>query len=324
MNRLFSSNIAVRIISLLSALVIWVVASDQYLTQSTSQEMSKNFYRVPIEAVNEPSGYSVSYDHSDIESLVLKGNASLLSSMLGQEITAKIDLEGYSEGEFDVPIQLSYPAGLSLVALQPARVHVKLVSNVSRVMDLEVVILNQDEIEDRVPKISYKPDSIMLEGPRQLVEEVDKIVILVDLKEHEEGLEKAYDVLVLDPEGQEMQGITLQPNLVSLNLKYLPIKELVMLFPDDLIVPEGFEVESYNFEPSFLEVYAEAGELDKIISLKTVVEDIVISEEEQEQDRIHLSLAGHAVLEENSKLEFLQEAKIVLTLILAKSVDSPP
>ena len=57
MNKLFSSNIAVRIISVLIALVIWVVASDQSISQSTSQEMSKNFYRIPIEAINIPNNY---------------------------------------------------------------------------------------------------------------------------------------------------------------------------------------------------------------------------------------------------------------------------
>lgn len=323
MNKLFSSNIAVRVISFLIALVIWVVASDQQISQSTGQEMSKNFYRIPIETVNPPSGYILSFDHNSIESLVLKGNTSLLSSMLGQEISAKIDLDGYSEGEYDVPIQLNYPAGLSLVALQPGKVHVSLVSSVSRVLDLEASLAGTDTEPSRIAKLTYKPDSVLLEGPRQLVENAVKAQIVVDLKGKGQDFEEAYDIQILDRNGLPIEGIALQPSLITVAVKWLPVQEIALRFPDSLSIPSGYEIEEYSFNHSYLSVYGPQSELDSLFILDTKSEPIAILPEQEGLDEIVLELEAQVILPDNSNLQLLREQVLILTLKLVKSEKTP-
>ena len=318
MNKLFSSNIAVRIVSLLIALVIWVVASDQSITQAPSQDMSKNFYRIPIEAINIPSNYSVSYDFISIESVVLKGNASLLSGMLGQEITASIDLEGLVEGEFDLPIQLRYPAGLSLVAVQPPRVHVTLISSVSRVMDIEVVVTGISDVSNAIPIVSYKPETILVAGPRTSLEKVTRAVVTVDITGKTGNFEQAIDVKVLDALGEIVEDVVVQPSLISITVLFMPTKQVTLQIPEDLVIPAGWILASHEINPTSVEIYGNQTDLDKIRSLNLKINDIVITSEDAIGSQIEKTMKASIVVPQGSLISVKQEEQIEVILHLEK------
>jgi YbbR domain-containing protein len=315
MNKLFSSNISVRIVSVLIAIVIWFVASDQSISQSTSQEMSKNFYRIPIEAINIPSNFSVSYDYISIESVVLKGNASLLSSMLGQEITASIDLEGLTEGEFDLPIQLRYPAGLSLVAVQPPRVHVALISSVSRVMDIEVVTTGVAQVANAIPILSYKPESILVEGPRTSLEKVTRAVVSVDLTGKTGNFEQAMDVKVMNVSGAIVTDVVVQPSLISVTVLFQPLKQVTLKLPEDLLIPAGWVLSFHEITPSTVEIYGNQTDIDKIQNLFLKMSELVISSEEASGSKIEKTLKASIVIPQGSLISVKQgEVEVILRL----------
>ena len=317
MNKLFSSNIAVRIISVLIALVIWVVASDQSISQSTSQEMSKNFYRIPIEAINIPNNYSVNYDYISIESVVLKGNASLLSSMLGQEITASIDLEGLTEGEYDLPIQLRFPAVLILVAVQPPRVHVTLVSSVSRVMDIEVITMGTPQITNVIPVLSYKPETVLVAGSRTSLEEIVKAVVKVDLTGKTGNFEQAMDVQVLDANGVRVEDVSMQPSLISVTVLFQPIKQVALQLPEDLVVPEGWSIDSFEINPTTVKIYGSQSDLDLIKNLSVALDEIVLMKDEALEAEVEKTLKASIVIPQGSliTIDSEQEVEIVLRLV---------
>jgi len=315
MNKLFSSNISVRIVSVLIAIVIWFVASDQSISQSTNQEMSKNFYRIPIEAINIPSNFSVSYDYISIESVVLKGNASLLSGMLGQEITASIDLEGLTEGEFDLPIQLRYPAGLSLVAVQPPRVHVALISSVSRVMDIELVTTGTAQVTNAIPILSYKPESILVEGPRTSLEKVTRAVVTVDLTGKTGNFEQAMDAQVMDASGAIVSDVVVQPSLISVTVLFQPLKMVTLQLPEDLLLPAGWILTSHETNPLTVEIYGNQADIDKIQSLFLKMSEIVISSEEASKSQIEKTLKATLVIPQGSLISVKQnEVEVILHL----------
>lgn len=318
MNKLFSSNIAVRIVSLLIALVIWVVASDQSMTPAPSQDMSKNFYRIPIEAINIPSNYSVSYDFISIESVVLKGNASLLSGMLGQEITASIDLEGLVEGEYELPIQLRYPAGLSLVAVQPPRVHATLVSSVSRVMDTEVVVTGVSQVPNTIPIVSYKPETILVAGPRTSLEKVTRALVTVDITGKAGNFEQAIDVKVLDASGQIVKDVVVQPSLISITVLFMPMKQVALQLPNDLAIPAGWILTSHEIKPSTVEIYGNQTDLDKIQKLNLKISDIVITPEEATSSQIKKTIKASLVIPQGSLISVNKEEPIEVILHLEK------
>ncbi|GEM_PF-4383844 len=318
MNKLFSSNIAVRIVSVLIALVIWVVASDQSISQSTNQEMSKNFYRIPIEAVNIPSNYSVNYDYISIESVVLKGNASLLSSMLGQEITASIDLEGLTEGEYDLPIQLRYPAGLSLVAVQPPRVHVTLVSSVSRVMDIEIITTGTPQITNVIPILSYKPETVLVAGPRTSLEKIVKAVVRVDLTGKTGNFEQAMDVQVLDANGIRVEDVGVQPSLISVTVLFQPIKQVTLQLPENLVLPEGWSVESFEIDPSSVEIYGSQSDLDSIKNLIVDLGEVVLTADEAMESQVEKTLKATIAIPQGSLITINSEQEVEVLLLLVK------
>ena len=317
MNKLFSSNIAVRIVSVLIALVIWVVASDQSISQSTSQEMSKNFYRIPIEAINIPNNYSVNYDYISIESVVLKGNASLLSSMLGQEITASIDLEGLTEGEFDLPIQLRFPAGLSLVAVQPPRVHVTLVSSVSRVMYIEIITVGTPQITNVKSVLSYKPETVLVAGPRTSLEEIVKAVVQVDLTGKTGNFEQAMDVQVLDANGIPVEDVGMQPSLISVTVLFQPSKQIPLQLSETLVLPEGWSIDSFEINPSTVKIYGSQSDLDLIENLSVALDEIVLTKEEALEDQVEKTFKTSVGIPQGSliTIDTEQEVEIVLRLV---------
>ncbi len=319
MNKLFSSNIAVRIISVLIALVIWVVASDQSISQNTNQEMSKNFYRIPIEVLNIPNNYSIKYDVSIIESVVLNGNSSLLSGMLGQEITASINLEGLVEGEYDVPVQLRYPAGLNLVAVQPHKVHVTLVGSVSRVMDVQIVTQGLPDITGVLPVISYKPETVLLEGPRTSLEKVARSVVIVNLTGKLSNFEQAMDVQVLDANGLVVNDVTVQPSMISVTVLFRPMKTVTLKLDDDFVLPEGWVLTKVDINHPEVEIMGEQSELNKVATLEIMPEPFTLTEEEKTKLELSKKLKANIILPAGSLISVRDEKAIEVTLYLRKS-----
>ncbi|MCE5196771.1 MAG: hypothetical protein LLG09_06555 [Negativicutes bacterium] len=316
MNKIFSSNVAVRILSVLIALTIWVVASEQSNKQVASNEMSKNFYRIPIEVLNVPANYAISYDYTAVESIVLKGSSSLLTDMLGQEITASIDLKGLSEGEYDLEINLRYPAGLSIEAVQPHKVHVSLVSSMSRVMDVEVIITEQPADAAVDPVVTIQPETVLVVGSRSTLEQVAQAVVLVDLSERRGNFEQSMEVKILDSAGNSVEGVSLQPSLVAVTIQLLPAKDIGLVLPDSLAIPEGWVLQNYTFSPTTVRINGDLEQLALIETLPVKMSVPDLTAEDKASEEIVKSLRTTIQLPEGITLaqEMPNTVRVTLTL----------
>lgn len=316
MNRIFSSNLAVRVLSVLIALTIWVVASEQSTQQAAGAEMSKNFYRIPIEVLNAPANYAISYDYTAVESIVLKGSSSLLTDLLGQEITASIDLKGLSEGEYDLDISLRYPAGLSLEAVQPRKVHVSMVSSMSRVMDVEVIITEQPTDAAVDPVVRIQPETVLVVGSRSTLEQVAQAVVLIDLSDRKGNFEQNLEVKILDSAGNSVEGVTVQPSLIAVTIQLLSAKEVGLALPDSLVIPEGWALQNYTFSPTTIRINGDFAQLALIDKLPVKMSVLEITAEDKTSDEIVKSLRTTIQLPEGITLsqEITNTVRVTLTL----------
>ena len=319
MNKIFSSNVAVRILSVLIALVIWVVASQQSAQQTVGTEMSKNFYRIPIEVLNAPANYAITQDYTAVESIVLKGSTSLLTDLLGQEITASIDLNGLTEGEHDVDINLRYPAGLTVEAIQPDMVHVSMVSSMSRVMDVEVIITEQPAEANIDPVVVIQPETVLVVGSRSTLEQVAQAVVLIDLSDKKGNFEQNMEVKILDSAGNVVEGVSLQPNLIAVTIQLLPAKEVSLTLPDTLAIPVGWVLQNYTFSPTTIRINGDAAQLALLETLPVKMNALEITAEDSNSQEIVKSLRTTIQLPEGITLSQETSDTVRVTLTLKKS-----
>lgn len=319
MNKIFSSNVAVRILSVLIALVIWVVASQQSAQQTVGTEMSKNFYRIPIEVLNAPANYAITQDYTAVESIVLKGSSSLLTDLLGQEITASIDLNGLTEGEHDVDINLRYPAGLTVEAIQPDRVHVSMVSSMSRVMDVEVIITEQPAEANIDPVVVIQPETVLVVGSRSTLEQVAQAVVLVDLSDRKGNFEQDTEVKILDSAGNVVEGVTLQPSLIAVTIQLLPAKDVGLILPAALAIPDGWVLQNYTFSPTTIRINGDAAQLALLETLPVKMNALEITAEDSNSQEIVKSLRTTIQLPEGITMSQETSDTVRVTLTLKKS-----
>ena len=319
MNKIFSSNVAVRILSVLIALAIWVVASEQSTKQTVSTEMSKNFYRIPIEVLNAPANYAITQDYAAVESIVLKGSTSLLTDLLGQEITASIDLNGLTEGEHDVDINLRYPAGLTVEAIQPDIVHVSMVISMSRVMDVEVIITEQPAEATIDPVVVIQPETVLVVGSRSTLEQVAQAVVLIDLSDKKGNFEQNMEVKILDSAGNVVEGVSLQPNLIAVTIQLLPAKEVSLTLPDTLAIPVGWVLQNYTFSPTTIRINGDAAQLALLETLPVKISALEITTEDKGNQEIVKSLRTTIQLPEGITLSQETSDTVRVTLTLKKS-----
>lgn len=318
MNKIFSSNVAVRVLSVLIALAIWVVASEQSTKQTVVAEMSKNFYRIPIEILNAPANYAISYDYTAVESIVLKGSSSLLTDLLSQEITASIDLKGLTEGEYDVDIIPRYPAGLSVEAIQPHKVHVAIVSSMSRVMDVEVIITEQPADAAVDPVVVIQPQTVLVVGSRSTLEQVAQAVVLVDLSGRKGNFEQDTEVKILDSAGNAVEGVTLQPSLIAVTIQLLPAKDVGLILPAALAIPEGWALQNSTFSPITIRINGDFTQLALIDSLPVKMNVLEITTEDKQSEEIVKSLRTTIQLPEGITLSQGTSDTVRVTLTLKK------
>ncbi|HZW49466.1 MAG TPA: CdaR family protein [Bacillota bacterium] len=319
MNKIFSSNVAVRILSVLIALAIWVVASEQSTKQTVSTEMSKNFYRIPIEVLNAPANYAITQDYTAVESIVLKGSTSLLTDLLGQEITASIDLNGLTEGEHDVDINLRYPAGLTVEAIQPDIVHVSMVISMSRVMDVEVIITEQPAEATIDPVVVIQPETVLVVGSRSTLEQVAQAVVLIDLSDKKGNFEQNMEVKILDSAGNVVEGVSLQPNLIAVTIQLLPAKEVSLTLPAALAIPDGWVLQNYTFSPTTIRINGDVAQLALLETLPVKISALEITTEDKGNQEIVKSLRTTIQLPEGITLSQETSDTVRVTLTLKKS-----
>lgn len=168
--RIVRSEITLRFVALAVAVVLWFLAADTGMEPAGSEERRVS---VPIEVRNVSGGLVVGAapGTAQVHLRVSRGGPAVDAGA----VTAFADVSGRTAGLQAVPVAVDAPAGVQVVDVQPAEVHVRLDRVIRREFPIEVAVIGLP-LDTPFDVLQLIPQTVAVEGPEPRVDQVARVI----------------------------------------------------------------------------------------------------------------------------------------------------
>ncbi|MDU2065072.1 MAG: CdaR family protein [Sporomusaceae bacterium] len=278
MNGLKDKNIAAKIFCLIMAVVLWLYVMNE---QNPSIEAS---YTIPLEVKNLSAGYTL-IDAPESVRVKVRGARSTIAAISASDIGAYVDLKGVTEGRHTIKINAVVPTSLELVEVNPDKVPLRIDTAISRSLPVEIKYTSSLPPGLTLGKVTVNPEIVTVEGPRSLLDQMDRAIIQIDLSNRTVDFSGTFNVLIVNKDGREVEGaaphpgqVTVEAQLIQDNKKTVDVKPA---FSGQL--PAGYVFKQIQVIPAKVELSGTKNLIDPIEYVTT--EPITIGTDTKEQTR---------------------------------------
>lgn len=254
-------NTRIKLISLLSAIVLWM-----YVMAIVDPEDTKLFENIPVTVTNTEELQS--------EDLVVYPESDLVADIY---ITGKLsDLQRISEddihiyGSINNPIEGKNYLYLKVNTTKQTSYEFKsdfIIVNLEKLMHQEKDINPEiiGEYKDDVDSVTLQQSSVNVSGPRVLIEQVDYVraTIQVDTKYK---LAQKVKLIPVDKNDKEVKGVNLDVKTIDSQITFLEEKEVPINIQ---LKDENVDVKGYEVSPQSITIKGKKELLDKIDYINT-------------------------------------------------------
>lgn len=201
-------NITTKILALIMAVTLWLYVTNE---QNPPVEASVS---VPLEVRNVAASL-VAVDAPETVRVKVRGPRSITAGLTPQDIRAFLDLRGLAEGRHPARVYAQVPTSLELVEIQPDKVTVRVDGKASRTLPVEVRVTGTATAGTVVAKATIAPQQVTVEGPKGIVESVDRAVVSLDLTGKSADFTAQQVPLLISRDGRAVEGLTVYPDKIS-------------------------------------------------------------------------------------------------------------
>jgi len=221
MLRSFLSNVSSALIALIFALVVWVVATNE---QNPTRE---GLFPDPIAITYENLAADMTVlDPSRLAARVrIRTQEDIWQNLNNANFSVKADLGGLEPGTRQVNlVATSADPRVRIIGLDPPTLQVTLEKIRQAPLLVRVRVLDEPPLgyETKTPEI--KPPTVVVSGPQNKVERVNDATVEVALRGAKTAVEREANVVLHDAQGNQIQGLTITPSTVRVNI---PIEQRV-------------------------------------------------------------------------------------------------
>lgn len=259
----WGENTAFRLLALFLAIVLWV-----YVTHQRNPVLER-VARISL----QQQGLSDSMIIQDIPpdvTVYYRSSMGRLALVSPGEFTARVNLTGLEAGRHSLPVLVQAPSGVEVVRVNPQRVTVVLDKIREKNVSVAVNVLGTPAPGYRRLDPVVTPPVVKVVGPGQLLQEIKKVAVSVDIRGTPTGIERVL------PVSTGVRGVELHPDSVKVTVPVEPLPaRTVTVEPSTTGNPaEGFRVENLTIEPSTVQVTGTQELLDGLDGLQTEPLDI--------------------------------------------------
>lgn len=264
-------NTKIKLISLLSAIVLWM-----YVMVVVDPEDRRLIENVPIQISN--------MNELKQEDLVLKEDTDLTADIyimgkLSNLQKVKVD-DIHINGTINDPIEGNNK--LYLRANIAGDVNYELKTNFlivdldkvvqeKRTIDISVTGVTKDKIIDSVtPNI----DSIKVSGPRTMVDKVQKVVATLDITKRVDDFSSKLKLTAVDDKGKTVTGVKLQHESINVDVKLLKQKIVSIDMKFKQTEQEVGDVSKYKISPNTITIKGKKDVIENVDIINTKPIDI--------------------------------------------------
>lgn len=215
--QLFKTNMGSMLLSFFLALAVWIsaVVVDDPNERRTYPEPIK------LEIVEPSTGVILSGEVPDEVTVELSAPSSLWGQLTGQPglIQASVDLSTLGPGKYVLPVELEILIGpVRLVEVIPSEIAFALETEIRKSMVITPVVSGEPAIGFHSGELSMELDNITIAGPQSNIDLVVEVIANIDVEDARNPIDSEVALLPVDNNGQVVSGITLEPEVVNINL----------------------------------------------------------------------------------------------------------
>ncbi|KPU27248.1 hypothetical protein TR13x_05700 [Caloranaerobacter sp. TR13] len=267
MAKIKNRNITIKIIAVFFAVILWT-----YVMSDVNPKITKEIENIKVELVNldtlELSGITLMEPKEITVKVKLSGRRKELIDVTADDIVAQADLSGYKEGSHRVDIEVrTHDSRIEIEDYYPKQAVFKFDKIVQKQKPIILRLTGKEGIGYSAGKGIVKPSTVYIKGPRTWVNSVTNVIAYVNLDNSTEDIITSVPLKAVNDRGDEVEGITKEPNIVDvkipiLKVKNVPIKPQITGSP--LI---GYEIKNVTSEPDYVKI---RGSEEVIKDIKTI------------------------------------------------------
>ena len=266
MIEILNKNTKIKIISLLSAIVLWM-----YVMAVVDPEDTKLFEEIPITITNiheiNDLGLVVDPDEELVASVYVKGNLSDLQKITANNINVYGTVNNPIEGQNQLYLRASASDKVS-TDFKSDTIVINLEKSIEKEQKINVEITGQ--YKDDVDTITLSEKNVMVSGPRSRVESIKYVQAVFNAdKKLSKTQSTQLELKALDADRKEVNHVTLAFDKVSAEVSYLQQKEVkinVVFRGNSSKLVEG---EDFTITPSTIQIKGKSEDLKSIDSIDT-------------------------------------------------------
>jgi len=177
----------------------------------------------------------------------------------------------------NVPVTVEPPFGVNQVQVIPNRIQIEIESRAEKKVPVEVRIIDSPPFGYEIKTPQFRPTEVTVSGPSRLVDKVTKALVSISVQGRQASINGTQKPIAADASGNPVDGVTLQPDSVSI---ILPI-ELQFGYKTVSVKPTitgetapGSFMSSIKVQPETVTIVGDPNTLAGIDFLTTQVVDV--------------------------------------------------
>ena len=306
------------IVSLLVALVVWILA----VTSSDPSETRTYAKPVPIEVVGQSTNLVITNDLPESVTVNLRAPVSIWENLNSGKATVRafIDLSGVQAGTHTTQIQVQVDIKpVEVVSYTPQEVDLVLEKLSNRRFDIVVVNRGALPVGYQTEEPQLSETSAVVSGAESLVSQVAEVRAVVDLSQVRSDIDQVITLQPVDANGLPLREVTVTPdkiNLLQTVSQRGGYRNVVVKVVTEGLIKDGYRLTSVTVNPPTVTVYSS----DTVIvdELPGYVETRVINLVERQEDfseEVELNLPAGVQVIGNSLVEVKVEIEPVVSSV---------
>lgn len=236
-----SRNTTKKIIALVLSMALWVYV------MGAQNPVIEDTYRSKVHLKNNSTKYEVFFDATEAR-VTLSAPRSYFVDYKDSDIQAYIDVSDYGEGEYDIPIEATYPRGFELNKITPTTVHARIEPILELQKDIELTVSGAPAPNTTVRSIQV-PNTIVIIGPKSKIARVNKVHGFVVISGESESFTLNVPINSLDENGRDIEGIREVPESVDAFVEIVRSMKKSVPLVADVTIPNGKEISKVSVDP---------------------------------------------------------------------------
>lgn len=269
------SDITARIITFIIAIFLW-----SFVMSEENPPWTRDYKNVQVELINtatlDRQGLVIMTPQEVTVNVEVSGLKSNMDRFSASNIKAQVDLSGYNEGQVRIPVIANIQgqvSGVTISNIEPKEILFTLDRIVTKEMNVSINTSGSLPEDYILGDIVSTNQSVIVKGPRTWVNEVDKVLAVVDLTNRTSSEKVKVATTIIDDEGNEVRGLEKEPSVVDISI---PVFRTITL-PIELIttneLPENYSITDISMTPSNITVKGR-GNVANLTKIETLPIDI--------------------------------------------------